>query len=214
MTQSLRQELVWTARELSIRGLTVGTSGNVSARSGAGLLVTPSAMRYSEMGPPDIVFLDADGVAKSQRKPTSEWRFHRDIYQARPELGAVIHVHSTFATTLACLGREIPAFHYMVAVAGGSDIRCAPYATFGTEELSTHVVRALDGRTACLMANHGLIATGKDLLAALDLTIEIENLAEQYWRCLAVGEPTILDDTEMRTVLEEFSNYRSPAPMS
>jgi L-fuculose-phosphate aldolase len=141
------------------------------------------------------------------RLPSSEWRFHRDIYCARPEIGAIVHTHAPFATTLACLDRGIPPFHYMIAVAGGRDIRCAPYATFGTQALSDHAVAALDGRRACLLAHHGMIAAGDSLAQALALAVEVETLAEMYWRALQIGEPRLLPDDEMRVVLEKFRSY-------
>src|SRR5205807_2815823 len=153
------------------------------------------------------VAMGFDGSHRGPRLPSSEWRFHRDILSARPEASAIVHTHAMFATTLACLGREIPAFHYMVAVAGGDSIRCAPYATFGTEELSRHAVRALEGRKACLLANHGMIAIGDTLKAALALAVEVESLAAMYWRALQVGAPNLLDADEMARVLEKFRTY-------
>ena len=147
------------------------------------------------------------GVATGRREPSSEWRFHRDIYATRSEAQAIVHAHSPFATTLACLGRDIPAFHYMVAVAGGDDIRCAPYATFGTQDLSDHAMSALQGRRACLLAQHGMIALGSTLSTALALAVEVEALAEMYWRALQVGEPHVLSADEMRTVLAKFATY-------
>jgi L-fuculose-phosphate aldolase len=158
----------------------------------------------------DVVAMPRDGDegdAIGTRLPSSEWRFHRDIYAARPEVGAIVHAHSPFATTLACLDRGIPAFHYMVAMAGGDDIRCAPYATFGTQALSDHVVTALAGRRACLLAHHGMIATGSTLATALALAVEVETLAEMYWRALQVGEPELLSATEMQVVGEKFRTY-------
>ena len=152
--------------------------------------------------------MDHDGEARGGRTPSSEWRFHRDIYAARPEVMAIVHTHSMFATTLACLDRGIPAFHYMIAVAGGSEIRCAPYATFGTQELSDHAVRALEGRKACLLSHHGIIALGESLAQALALAVEVETLAEMYWRALQIGEPRLLDEEEMREVLTKFAAYK------
>src|SRR5262249_53087245 len=152
----------------------------------------------------DVVAMTMDGAAQGPRTPSSEWRFHRDIYAARAEAQAIVHTHSPFATTLSCLERGIPAFHYMIAVAGGSDIRCAPYATFGTQELSDHALRALNGRRACLLANHGMIAMGASLAEAFALAVEVEALAEQYWRALQIGQPIILSDAEMGRVLEKF----------
>jgi L-fuculose-phosphate aldolase len=165
-------------------------------------------MAYEAMKPEDIVFMTADGsVPPGQPKPSSEWRFHRDILGARPEIGAVVHTHANFATSLACLGRDIPAFHYMVAVAGGDSIRCAPYATFGTQALSDHALRALEDRRACLLANHGMIALGDSLEKALALAVEVETLAAQYWRALQLGDPILLSADEMQRVLEKFKSY-------
>jgi L-fuculose-phosphate aldolase len=195
---------------MNARGLNRGKSGNVSARTEAGFLVTPTGLAYESMRAEDIVEMALDGTARGPRAPSSEWRFHRDIYAARAEVRAIVHAHSPFATTLACLGRGIPAFHYMIAVAGGSDIRCAPYATFGTQALSDHALRALEERKACLLANHGMIAVGPKLAEALALAVEVEALAEQYWRALQIGEPILLSEAEMRVVLEKFSTYGQP----
>jgi L-fuculose-phosphate aldolase len=207
---ALRGEIIATARAMNSGGLNRGKSGNVSARIASGFLVTPTGIAYESMCAEDIVAMSADGVAAGSRAPSSEWRFHRDIYAARPEVGAVVHTHSPFATTLACLGRGIPAFHYMIAVAGGHDIRCAPYATFGTQTLSDHALAALEGRKACLLANHGMIAVGAALTEALALTVEVEALAEQYWRALQIGEPNLLSDAEMAVVLAKFAGYGQP----
>ena len=167
-------------------------------------------MPYAQTAPEDIAAVTLAGDARGPRRPSSEWRFHRDIYTQREDANAVVHVHAPFATSLACLRRGIPAFHYMVAVAGGRDIRCADYATFGTQELSDHVVAALDGRRACLLAQHGMIAIGASLAEALALAVEVETLAEIYWRALAVGEPETLSDAEMDVVLEKFATYGQP----
>src|SRR5690606_32243081 len=188
-----------------------GTSGNASARWQDGLLITPSGVDYEAMRPGDVVFLRADGSWDGPLRPSSEWCFHRDIMAARPEVGAILHAHSPYATTLACLGRAIPAFHYMVAVAGGDSIRCAPYATFGSQALSDHALAALEGRKACLLANHGMVALGEDVAAALRLAVEGETLAAQYWRCLQVGEPNLLPAAEMERVLQKFRSYGSQA---
>jgi len=207
----VRGAVIATALAMNAAGINRGKSGNVSARfrDGGfdGFLVTPSALPYAQTTPQDIAAVSLAGDARGPRPPSSEWRFHRDIYAQRPDAQAVVHVHAPFATSLACLHRGIPAFHYMVAVAGGSDIRCAPYATFGTQALSDNVTAALAGRTACLMANHGLVALGKSLEAALALAIEVETLAEMYWRALQVGDPAILPDEEMQVVLGKFADY-------
>jgi L-fuculose-phosphate aldolase len=210
--RTLRQEIIATARRMNALGINQGKSGNVSHRITGGFLVTPTGMAYDALKPGDIVAMGFDGSHRGSRLPSSEWRFHRDILAARPEANAVIHTHAMFATTLACLGREIPSFHYMVAVAGGDSIRCAPYATFGTEELSRHAVRALEGRKACLLANHGMIAIGVTLEAALALAVEVETLAAMYWRALQVGEPHLLDGAEMARVLEKFRTYGQQTP--
>jgi L-fuculose-phosphate aldolase len=205
--EALRAELVVQAGRLTSSGLTRNTSGNLSCRIEGGFLVTPTGMPYERLTPADIVTVDWDGTPHGCRLPSSEWRFHRDILMARPEIGVVLHAHPPFATSIACLGQKIPAFHYMVAVAGGADIRCAPYATFGTETLSRHAVAALAGRRACLLANHGMIALGRDFDAAFTLAIEVETLAEMYWRVRQIGEPVLLDQAEMAVVLEKFTTY-------
>ena len=169
-------------------GINRGTSGNVSARWKSGFLVTPSGLRYEDSRPGDIVFVDAKGKPAGKWAPSSEWRFHYDIYRNRSDVQAVVHTHSSFATTLACLGKGIPAFHYMIALAGGDSIRCAPYATFGTQKLSDNAVKALEDRKACLLANHGMIVTGPDLDKTLSLAVEVEALCEQYWRALQIGK--------------------------
>lgn len=205
--RALRETMIATARRMNASGLNQGTSGNLSQRVEGGFLVTPTGMDYEALEPEDLVLMRMDGSHEGRRRPSSEWRFHRDILAARPEVGAVLHAHAMFCTTLACLHRGIPSFHYMVAVAGGVDIRCAPYATFGTEELSRHAVAALEGRKACLLANHGLIVVGTDLADALKRAVEVETLAAMYWRALQVGEPVLLSAAEMAVVLEKFKTY-------
>lgn len=205
---ALRAAVVETAQRMSAYGLSHGRSGNVSARWEDGMLITPSGIAYDGMTPDDIVFLDAEGAPLAgEGKPSSEWRFHLAAYQARPEARAVVHCHSRSATALACAHRPIPAFHYMVAVAGGTDIPLAPYATFGTADLAAHVAAALSARKACLMASHGQIATGATLDAALELAGEVEMLAAQYLEVLKLGEAHLLDDAEMARVLEKFESY-------
>jgi L-fuculose-phosphate aldolase len=207
---ALRAELVETARAMNQRGLNQGTSGNLSARVPDGMLITPSAVPYDVMTPADIVRIDLQGrvLEPGPRPPSTEWRLHAAILAARPDVDAILHAHAMFATTLACLRRPIPAFHYMVAVAGGDSIPCAPYAVFGSPELAEHAVRALADRDACLLANHGMVAVGSSPRAALDLAIEVETLAAQYWRALQVGEPVLLSDAEMVEVVEGFGRYR------
>jgi L-fuculose-phosphate aldolase len=202
-----REAIIATARRMNSSGLNQGTSGNLSHRVDSGFLITPTGMEYEVLRPEDIVLMRFDGSHEGPRRPSSEWRFHRDIFASRPEVNAVLHSHSMFCATVACLRRSIPAFHYMVAVAGGSSIRCAPYATFGTEELSRHAVAALEGRKACLLANHGLITVGTDLAGAFKLAVEVETLAGMYLRALQVGEPVVLDEAEMAVVLEKFKTY-------
>ena len=202
-----REAIVEMVRALTARGLNRGTAGNVSARWNGGFLVTPTGLAGDEMQPGDIVPMAMDGTWQGPRKPSSEWRFHRDLYAARPEAGAVVHAHAPFATALACLRAEIPPFHYMIARFGGSTVRCAAYATFGTQALSDAALAALEDRCACLLANHGLLVFGRDLAHALDLAVEFESLCEQYWRALQIGRPVLLSDAEMETVLEKFKTY-------
>ncbi|MFM1956303.1 MAG: L-fuculose phosphate aldolase [Pseudomonadota bacterium] len=205
----MRAELLAIAQELATLGLNKGTSGNVSVRHEDGFLITPSGMDIAEMQTSSMVMMSMDGTPQSTGKPSSEWRFHRDIYQAKPHVGAVIHTHSMFATTLACLQKDIPPFHYMIAMAGGDNIPCAPYALFGTQALSDGAIAALEDRKACLLANHGMIATGRDLKQALAITQEVETLCEQYWRALQIGQPYILSQQEMAEVFEQFKGYGS-----
>jgi L-fuculose-phosphate aldolase len=209
-SRALRMRIVATARKMNALGINRGKSGNVSARIDTGFIITPSALPYDETNPGDVVAVDFDGNATGPRRPSSEWRFHRDIYAARAEAAAIVHSHSPFATALACLDRDIPAFHYMVAVAGGSDIRCAPYATFGTQALSDYAVAALDGRNACLLSHHGMIALGASLESALALAVEVETLAEMYCHALSIGDPALLGEVEMRAVVDKFAAYNRP----
>ncbi len=211
---ALRAEVIATALAMNAAGINRGKSGNVSARWRGedfdGFLITPTGVPYARTSPEQIVAMTLAGEVRGSLLPSSEWRFHRDIYAARGDAQAIVHTHAPFATTLACMHRGIPPFHYMVAVAGGNDIRCAPYATFGTQELSDHAVAALAGRHACLLANHGMIAVGASLERALALAVEVETLAEMYWRALQVGEPVLLPDAEMARVLEKFATYGQP----
>jgi len=206
--KALRRSVVETARAMSAAGLSPGRSGNVSARVADGMLITPSGLAYDAMKPADIVHVAADGsVAPGQRRPSTEWHLHLAVYAARPDVNALVHAHSLHATVLACAGRPIPAFHYMVAVAGGADIPLVPYATFGTPELAGLVAAALARRNACLLAHHGQVAAGATLGAALNLAREMEVLAEQYAKVLQLGQARILDDAEMTVVLEKFKSY-------
>lgn len=208
-----RRAVIATALEMSRSGLSPGRSGNVSQRFGDGMLITPSGMAYDTLKPSDIVHVADDGrVAAGARKPSSEWRFHLAAYRARPDGHAIVHTHSLHATVIACTGKPIPAFHYMVAIAGGKDIPCVPYATFGTEELSRFVAEGLRHRDACLMANHGQITIAATLAGALELAQEIEILAEQYAKLLAItSKPPLLPDAEMADVLERFKGYGQKA---
>lgn len=205
--QPEREKLLAVSNRLLEFGLNKGTSGNASVRVQHGLLITPTGLEVSAMTPEDMVWMDGQGHAQGARQPSSEWRFHRDILQARPEINAVIHTHSVFATTLACLHREIPPFHYMIAVTGSDRIRCASYALFGSQELSDHALSALQDSRACLLANHGMIALGEDLDRALAVAVEVENLCEMYWRALQLGEPALLSEREMAAVFERFKGY-------
>ncbi len=203
-----RQNLLDASRRMLELGLNRGTSGNASVRSGETFLVTPSALPVSEMSPQSMVCMDFSGQALQGGKPSTEWRIHRDIYCARAEIGAVLHSHSVFATTLACLRREVPAVHYMIALAGGDSIRCAPYSVFGEQALSDDALEALRGRKACLLANHGMIALGCDLDDALAVAIEVESICEIYWRTLQVGEPHVLSSQQMEEVRHKFDDYK------
>ena len=208
---SLRAEMVDICRRMNSTGINQGTAGNLSARIDAGsFLITPTSMPYERMTPEDIVEMGFDGTFAGKHRPSSEWRFHRDILKSRPDINVVLHCHSIYATTLACHHKTIPSFHYMTGVAGGTTIRCARYATFGTQALSDNALAALDGRRACLLANHGVIAIGDSLAGALALAVQVETLAEMYWRALQVGEPIILGDDEMKTVLAKFATYGQP----
>ncbi|WP_109125383.1 class II aldolase/adducin family protein [Dyella sp. C11] len=204
---TLRQELVTQGARLAASGLSQGTSGNLSARCDEGFLITPSGTPYEEITPAGIVRIDRDGGWPQGQKPSSEWRFHRDIYLARPDAGAIVHVHPPYATALAMCRRDIPPAHYMIAVGGGDSIRCAGYTTYGTQALSDAVVAALEDRLACLMANHGMVALGSSLAQAMWRAVEVENLARQYALALQVGTPTLLTQDEVADVLAKFANY-------
>ena len=211
MTQRLRGELVATARRMSELGLAPGTTGNVSVRTARGFLVTPSGMAYDQLRGDDAVAIDLDGTLRpGQHAPSSEWRLHRDILAARPDVSAIVHTHSLFCTSVACLRRPIPAIHYMVARAGGDEIPCADYATYGSAELAASVVRALGPTHACLMANHGMVALGDSLTAALRLASDIETLASQYWHAAQLGQPHVLPSDELDRVRHQFAGYGQP----
>jgi len=204
---ALAAEVLATARAMNAAGINRGAAGNVSARCEDGFLITPTGMPYDACTAADIVKVSLAGAPQGRRKPSSEWRFHRDIYAARQEAGAIIHAHAPFATALACQQLEIPPFHYMIARFGGATVRCAAYATFGTQALSDAILAALEGRRACLMAHHGMVVFGADLAEALALAVEFEALCEQYWRVLQLGAPKLLPADEMARVLEKFKSY-------
>lgn len=199
----LRRNMVGICRRMNSSGINQGTAGNLSVRTGGGFLITPSSLPYDLMTPDDLVEMDFDGTYAG-RRPSSEWRFHRDILKNRPDINVVLHCHSMYATTLACHHKTIPAFHYMVGVAGGTTIRCAEYATFGTQELSDHALKALDGRLACLLGQHGQISLGQDLEQALWLAIEVETLSRMYVQVLTLGTPPVLSDDEMERVIGQM----------
>jgi L-fuculose-phosphate aldolase len=206
--------LLATALATYTSGLNQVTSGNVSRRTPTGFLITPTGLSYDRLTTQDLVPMEMDGTSTGDRRPSSEWRFHLDIYAQRPEINAIVHTHSLAATSLACLGRGIPPFHYMVAVAGGEDIRCSPYATFGTAELSRHALTALVDRQACLLGHHGVIAIGANLTQALTIALEVETLAKMYLGCLSVGEPKHLSSAEMAIVVAKFATYGQPQKSS
>ena len=202
-----REQLLKIAQKLIATGLNKGTAGNASVRCEGGFLVTPSGMAVEDMTSASMVKMQFDGSYEAEKIPSSEWRFHRDILQSRTDINAVIHTHSMFATTLACMHKDIPPFHYMIAVTGADSIGCAPYALFGSQALSDNALAALYHSKACLLANHGMIALGRDLDDALAVAVEVENLCEQYWRALQLGEPHILSEAEMREVFQQFKGY-------
>jgi L-fuculose-phosphate aldolase len=213
MTRDVRRELREAGRRVVAIGLTRGTSGNLSARTAGGFLVTASGASLGDLDEDDLVELGADGARLGDGlRPSSEWRIHRDIYLARPEVGAVVHAHPPFATSIACLRRDLPAVHYELAFAGGAEVRCAEYATFGTPELSAAALAALAGRKACLLANHGVVALGASIADALAVAEIVETVAELFWRASAVGAPVVLPDDEMARVLERFGSYGKGRP--
>jgi L-fuculose-phosphate aldolase len=207
---ALRKEIIATCIVMEQKGINQGSSGNVSARWQEGLLVTPSGLGYETMAPEDVTYLEMDGTPHGPHSPSSEWRFHRDILRERKDIHAVVHAHPTYCTAQAITGKDIPAVHYMIAAAGGSTIRCARYATFGTDELSLAALKALEGRLACLLANHGLIACGPSLRKAFWLANEVETLAKQYAISRQLGDFVVLSDEEMAHVIEKFKTSYGP----
>jgi L-fuculose-phosphate aldolase len=202
-----RQSIIDACLRMNALGINQGTSGNISLRHEAGMLITPTSVPYETMKPEQIVYMNLDGSFDGGQKPSSEWRFHLDILKARPEVNAVVHAHPPYSTILAIMGMEIPPVHYMIACAGGDSIRCAPYATYGTQELSEHAVKALEDRAACLLAHHGMIAVGPSLAKAMWLAVEVETLARQYHGCLQIGTPPLLSKAEIEIVLGKIRNY-------
>ena len=223
VTAGLAAKVLATARAMNASGINRGSAGNVSARCAGGFVITPTGMAYDACTEADMVKVGMDALCVpgiplrgqvttsaatvTPRTPSSEWRFHHDIYAARPEAGAVVHTHSPFATALACQEQGVPAFHYMVARFGGVDVRCAAYATFGSQELSDAIISALESRCACLLAHHGMVVFGRDADHALALAVELETLCEQYWRVLQLGVPKLLSAAEMVRVMAKFATY-------
>ena len=209
-----RNQIIEYSLKLNSTNLSPLRSGNISLRAEEddkeGYLITPSGKKYQTLKPEDIVFMGLEEIEKndSSNKPSSEWKFHRDIYLEKRDAQAIVHAHSPHATAVSSHGKPIPPFHYMIALAGGEDIKCAEYATFGTEELSRNVISALKDRSACLMSNHGQVAFGKNLEDAFELAQEIENICHQYTIALKLGQPKILSFTEMKKVLEKAKNYK------
>lgn len=208
---AVRQSIVDAARQMNALGINQGTSGNISVRWEDGLLLTPSGVPYDQMNADDIVHLKMSGDCDHPLKPSSEWRFHRDIMKSREDVNAIVHAHPTYCTAFAMCRKELPAVHYMIAAAGGATIRCGDYATFGTEELSQHAIAALKDRMCCLLANHGMIATGTDLGKAMWLAVELETLCRQYAVALQIGDPVVLPDDEIARTIEKFKDY-GPRP--
>ncbi|MFT4115149.1 class II aldolase/adducin family protein [Bradyrhizobium sp.] len=202
-----RKAIIDACRRMNALGINQGTSGNISVRHRDGLLITPTSVPYDVMTPDGIVFMAMDGSHAPDQKPSSEWRFHLDILKSRQDVNAVVHAHPPYSTILAIMGMEIPPVHYMIAAAGGDSIRCAPYATFGTAELSEHAARALEGRLACLLDHHGMIAAGKTLDKAMWLAVEVEALARQYHGCLQIGKPPLLSSAEIERVRQRMAGY-------
>lgn len=205
----LRQAIIDQCLWMNAQGLNQGSSGNISARYKDQLIITPTAMAYAAMRPEMLAIISLEDNAEWQgsHQPSSEWRFHYDLMRARPEVGAIVHTHSTYATSLAITRRAIPAVHYMIALFGGNDVRCAEYATYGTQALSNHVLEAMQERKACLLANHGMLVAGETLTKAMWLASELETLAQQYYHALQLGDVVILTDEQMAEVHAKLANY-------
>lgn len=202
-----RSDIIAACQTMNRNRINQGTSGNISVRDGNGILITPTSLPYETMAPSDIVRIGFDGSVSGTQRPSSEWRFHLDIMREKPEVQAIVHAHPTACTTLAIMERDIPPLHYMIAICGGHDIRCAPYATFGTDELSQNALEALRDRSACLLAHHGMIATGTSLDQAMWRAVEVETLAKQYLGCLPFGEPPLLSEEEIQNVINRMAGY-------
>jgi L-fuculose-phosphate aldolase len=202
-----RAGIVDACRRMNALGINQGTSGNISVRWKDGLLISPSGIDYAELSPDQVVFIRYDGSFEGDIKPSSEWRFHARIVAEKPQVGSVVHTHATYCATLAIRGMSIPAVHYMVAIAGGTDVPCVPYTTFGTPELAGMVIEALRDRSACLLANHGMIATGPNLKKALWLAVEVETLARQYFNSLLIGGPNLLSEAQVEDTIRRFESY-------
>ncbi len=207
-----RKEVIKYSIKLNTTNLSPLRSGNISIRSiensVEGFLITPSGKKYDTLKEQDIVFVSNDGNHDTNLKPSSEWRFHKDIYQKKPDAKAIVHAHSPHATAVSAHGKDIPAFHYMIALAGGDSIKCAKYATFGSQELSDNIINALEDRKACLMSNHGQVAFGENLESAFELAEELENICHQYINTIKLGEPKILSSSEMDVILDKVKNYK------
>ena len=202
-----RESIIEHCLEMNRSGINQGTSGNISIRHEDGLLITPTSMPYESIKPSDIVLLDAKGKSQGPHRPSSEWQFHKDILDARPEVNSVVHAHPTYCTVLAIMGREIPPIHYMLSVFGGPNIRCAPYAIYGSKELSDHAVDALEDRKACLLDHHGMIAVGTSLPQAMWLAVELETVARQHHGCLQLGDPPLLSEQQIQDVIDKIAGY-------
>ena len=214
--QHKRRDIVAACLWINSSGLNPGTAGNISVRYGDTMLISPSGVPYEQLEPEDIVAMTLTGeygsyVASGTNVPSSEWRFHLDIMRARPDVGAIVHTHSLYATVLACARKDIPPVHYMIAAAGGPSIRCSRYATYGTAELSQAALEALKDRNCCILANHGMIATGPNLAKAQWLAVELETIAKQYYLTLCIGGPVLLGEAEIAQVKERFKGY-GPKP--
>ena len=216
--ENLKLEVIKYAQKLNSTNLSPLRSGNVSIRAInngiEGFFITPSGIKYELLKEEEIVFLELNKeydflkIFNSGLNPSSEWRFHQDIYLKKKDAKAIVHAHSPHATAVSAHGKNIPAFHYMIALAGGDDIKCAEYATFGTKELSQNIIQALDKRKACLMSNHGQVAFGQNLKQAFELAEEVENICHQYINTIKIGEPKILSFSEMQKILEKIKNYK------